>query len=141
MTRLVILLGLVGAMLVPSTASAAPKAHAAWRACSCSRSFAHQFAHRRNAQRRFNQVGAAHWLSGRTLRRLRRGVYDYDRNGYVRNGWCSKHPQICNMLKACLLAAGAAFAHDKADGKSNAYATADAAGACAVAAAGVALIA
>lgn len=134
---LVVLLGLV----VPSTASAAPKAHASWTACECSRTFAHQFAHRPNARRRFNQVGAANWLSPKTLRRLRRGVYDYDRNGYVRDGWCSNHPKLCNMLKACLLAAGAVFAHDKVDGRSNAYATADAAAACAVAAAGVALVA
>jgi hypothetical protein len=129
-------------MLVPSTASAdTPKAHTSWTACQCSRDYAHQFTLRRNARRRFNQVGAANWLSPKTLRRLRRGIYDYDKKGYVLDSWCTKHQKLCNMLKACLLAAGAVFAHDKVDGKSNAYATADAAAACAVAAAGVALIA
>jgi hypothetical protein len=142
MRRAVLVVVVVGCLLLPaaSGASATP-AHASWTACPCSRTFAHQFTLRPNARRTFNQVGAANWLSATTRRRIRRGVYDYDKNGYVRDGWCSNHPKLCNMLKACLLAAGAVFAHDKVDGRSNAYATADAAAACAVAAAGVALVA
>ena len=55
-------------------------------------------------------------VSNRLRRKVRKRIYDYERNGPWKQSWCRRHASLCRKMRACLRSGGLAVAGAKATG-------------------------
>ena len=129
---LALLVAALLALAVPAAASAQ---------CGCVR-FASAFVKNRgHAQAVYNREAASRGVDARLRRRVRNGVYDWQRERSFRPGLCARHPEVCRAATACLIAGGAAYANARLDGASVGRSARSGAVACAAAVAATILVA